>query len=114
MNIIVTGGAGFIGSNFVFHMLNKYPDYRIVYYSGSYMIRMKGFITYIELYKADFFHMWYGNAEMAWKDGNYVNNVRAVIGWDGTVELSFLSILVKNGILGYFGYDSVFWRKYVY
>ncbi len=30
MNIIVTGGAGFIGSNFVFHMLEKYPDYRIV------------------------------------------------------------------------------------
>lgn len=28
--IIVTGGAGFIGSNFVYHMLNKYPDYRIV------------------------------------------------------------------------------------
>lgn len=30
MNIIVTGGAGFIGSNFIFHMLNKYPDYRII------------------------------------------------------------------------------------
>ena len=30
MTIIVTGGAGFIGSNFVFHMLNKYPDYRII------------------------------------------------------------------------------------
>ena len=30
MTIIVTGGAGFIGSNFVFHMLNKYPQYRIV------------------------------------------------------------------------------------
>ena len=30
MTIIVTGGAGFIGSNFIFHMLNKYPDYRIV------------------------------------------------------------------------------------
>ena len=28
--IIVTGGAGFIGSNFIFHMLHKYPDYRIV------------------------------------------------------------------------------------
>lgn len=30
MNIIVTGGAGFIGSNFVFHMLKKYPDYRVI------------------------------------------------------------------------------------
>jgi dTDP-glucose 4,6-dehydratase len=28
--IIVTGGAGFIGSNFVYHMLGKYPNYRIV------------------------------------------------------------------------------------
>lgn len=30
MNIIVTGGAGFIGSNFIFYMLKKYPDYRII------------------------------------------------------------------------------------
>ncbi|MFA6468679.1 MAG: dTDP-glucose 4,6-dehydratase [Bacteroidota bacterium] len=29
-NILVTGGAGFIGSNFVQFMLNKYPDYKIV------------------------------------------------------------------------------------
>jgi len=28
--IIVTGGAGFIGSNFIDHMLEKHPDYRIV------------------------------------------------------------------------------------
>ena len=30
MTIIVTGGAGFIGSNFIFHMLSAHPDYRIV------------------------------------------------------------------------------------
>ena len=28
--IIVTGGAGFIGSNFIYYMLKKYPNYRIV------------------------------------------------------------------------------------
>ncbi len=28
--IIVTGGAGFIGSNFVYYILKKYPAYRIV------------------------------------------------------------------------------------
>lgn len=30
MKLIVTGGAGFIGSNFVIYMLNKYPNYKIV------------------------------------------------------------------------------------
>lgn len=28
--IIVTGGAGFIGANFIFYMLRKHPNYRIV------------------------------------------------------------------------------------
>lgn len=30
MTIIVTGGAGFIGANFIFYMMSKYPDYRII------------------------------------------------------------------------------------
>jgi dTDP-glucose 4,6-dehydratase len=29
-SILVTGGAGFIGSNFARYMLNKYTDYRII------------------------------------------------------------------------------------
>lgn len=30
MRLLVTGGAGFIGSCFVRHILNKYPDYKII------------------------------------------------------------------------------------
>ena len=30
MNIIVTGGAGFIGSNFIFYMLKEHPEDRII------------------------------------------------------------------------------------
>jgi len=30
MNIIITGGAGFIGSNFIYYMLEKYPDYHLI------------------------------------------------------------------------------------
>ncbi|MDA8233301.1 MAG: dTDP-glucose 4,6-dehydratase [Clostridia bacterium] len=30
MRILVTGGAGFIGSNFVYYMLSKYPGYQLI------------------------------------------------------------------------------------
>nr|WP_295972272.1 dTDP-glucose 4,6-dehydratase [uncultured Bacillus sp.] len=30
MKLLITGGAGFIGSNFVRYMVNKYPEYQIV------------------------------------------------------------------------------------
>ena len=30
MKILVTGGAGFIGGNFVHHMVNKYPEDQII------------------------------------------------------------------------------------
>jgi dTDP-glucose 4,6-dehydratase len=29
-NILITGGAGFIGSNFIHHFLNKHSDYKII------------------------------------------------------------------------------------
>ena len=29
-NLLVTGGAGFIGANFVHYMLDNYPNYKIV------------------------------------------------------------------------------------
>lgn len=34
MNLLVTGGAGFIGSNFILYMLEKYTDYRIINYDA--------------------------------------------------------------------------------
>ena len=30
MNALITGGAGFIGSNFIYYMQKKHPDYRLV------------------------------------------------------------------------------------
>lgn len=30
MKLLVTGGAGFIGSNFILYILNKYPSYQII------------------------------------------------------------------------------------
>lgn len=30
MNLLITGGAGFIGSNFIHYIVKKYPDYKII------------------------------------------------------------------------------------
>jgi len=30
MKLIVTGGAGFIGGNFIHYMMNKHPEYKII------------------------------------------------------------------------------------
>lgn len=30
MKLLITGGAGFIGSNFILYLLKKYPDYKII------------------------------------------------------------------------------------
>ncbi|MDR0273360.1 MAG: dTDP-glucose 4,6-dehydratase [Clostridiales bacterium] len=30
MKILITGGAGFIGANFVYHILEKYPSYEVI------------------------------------------------------------------------------------
>lgn len=30
MKLLITGGAGFIGSNFIHHLIKKYPDYEII------------------------------------------------------------------------------------
>lgn len=58
--ILVTGGAGFIGSNFVRHIYRKYPDYRILVldaltYAASVQNLPEG------SFDAERFEFWYGN-----------------------------------------------------
>ena len=59
MKIIVTGGAGFIGSNFIYYMLNKYNDYYIICldnltYAGNLKTLEKAFKNpHFKFYKGD-------------------------------------------------------------
>ena len=58
--ILVTGGAGFIGSNFIRHIFNKYPDYRIIVLDA---LTYAGNIENIprEIRDSKRFEFWYGN-----------------------------------------------------
>jgi len=61
MNILVTGGAGFIGSNFVHYIISKYPDYQIsvadaLTYAGDKgrLAKVEGRISFHEANVSDF------------------------------------------------------------
>jgi len=59
-SILITGGAGFIGSNFVRYLYNKYPHYRLVVldaltYAGSVRNLPEG------SFDSERFEFWYGN-----------------------------------------------------
>ncbi len=58
--ILVTGGAGFIGSNFVNYMFSRHPDYRLIVLDA---LTYAGDIENIlpEVRKSDRFEFWYGD-----------------------------------------------------
>lgn len=78
--------------------------------SGSYLIRIIGLVNFINYYSNDWFYIIFGNAEMAFSniDSSYNENVRSVLGWEGTTELAILSIFIKNGLIGFIGYILIF------
>lgn len=64
--ILVTGGAGFIGSNFVRHIYNKYPDYKIIVLDAlTYAGNIKNLPVNLNEYNEDRFRFWYGNVRNA-------------------------------------------------
>lgn len=63
-NVLVTGGAGFIGSNFVRHLFNKYKDYKIIVLD---LLSYAGNVENLsqEILQSDRFEFWQGNIRNA-------------------------------------------------
>ncbi len=60
--ILVTGGAGFIGSNFVRHIYHKYPDYNIIVLDAlTYAGNIENLPVNINDYNGERLVFWYGN-----------------------------------------------------
>jgi dTDP-glucose 4,6-dehydratase len=79
--LLVTGGAGFIGSNFVHHIFAKYPDYRILVldlltYAGSVDNLPTDFRAANESGRIEF---WYGDVRNASLVENLMRRVDVVV-----------------------------------
>lgn len=86
----------------------------IILQSDTYLHRYKGWVYYLNYFSEDTFHMVYGNAELIYdKEVDYVTKIRSIIGWGGTLEMAWLNILIKNGILGLIAYTIIFARAII-
>lgn len=76
-SLLVTGGAGFIGSNFVRHILNKYPTYRVIVLDALTYAGNRENLADLEKNPRYFFYL--GNICDPTVVDNLVSNVDAVI-----------------------------------
>jgi dTDP-glucose 4,6-dehydratase len=79
--LLITGGAGFIGSNFVHHVYNKYPEYRILVldlltYAGSVDNLPTGFHEATTKGRMEF---WYGDVRNAALVDSLVQRANVVV-----------------------------------
>lgn len=97
-------------SSIVFILIILLVFTKFVLESGSYEIRLQGLNNYLNMYSQNKFYLWFGNSEMAFRNTgqSYEENVRSIVGWNGTTELSILSVLIKNGVWGLIGYIYIF------
>ena len=82
--------------------------------SGTYLYRYRGLTNYIDHFGHDTKIIMFGNGKLAYGSGvDYAIAVRRVTGWNGTIENSWLNILIKSGVLGVIGYIILFVRALI-
>lgn len=78
----------------------------------TYLYRFRGMLNYFNYYSDDWFHLLFGDAAMAFTNYasgmDYVTKVRSVLGWDGSLEIAWINVLLKSGILGIGAYIIYF------
>ena len=94
--LIITGGV-YVYNNFLVNI-------------STYAYRMRGMNKLLDIYKNDVSKLIYGMSNIAYDNTgfDYTINMRNFFGWDASVEMAYVNILIKNGLLGLLVYFIVF------
>ena len=76
----------------------------------TYAYRMRGLQKLIDIYINDFSKFIFGMSDVAYANTgfDYTVNMRNYLGWEASVEMAYVNILIKNGFLGFLVYFIVF------
>lgn len=81
---------------------------------STYAYRYRGLVNFLNHFSDDRYHMLLGISEKVYDQKlDYVLSVRTITGFDGSLEMAWLNILVKSGLLGIVGYVLLYveWIK---
>lgn len=84
----------------------------IVLNSETYFMRVQGLLNYIEASRNDRKRLLFGaSADLYDQKYTFGQQFKSIFGYNGSMEISWLSVLAKNGILGIVGYAIIFIRE---
>lgn len=81
--------------------------------SETFFFRLNGLNNYLSIYGSNLKYILFGNLKIAHGVPmlSYDENIKSVIGWNGSTELVIFNVLLKNGLVGFIGYFIIL-KKY--
>ena len=76
----------------------------------TYAYRMRGLSNLVDYLLQDLRNLFFGVSDIAYANTgfSYTTNMRQFLGWQSSVEMSYVNILIKNGLIGYASYILIF------
>lgn len=80
----------------------------------TYAYRMRGLSNLVDYLLQDLRNLFFGISDVAYANTgyDYTTNIRQFLGWQSSVEMAYVNILIKNGLLGFIIYCFVFLHFY--
>lgn len=71
---------------------------------------MRGLSNLVEYMLQDSRNLFFGLSDIAYANSgvDYTTNMRRFLGWQSSVEMAYVNILIKNGLIGFISYILIF------
>ena len=76
----------------------------------TYAYRMRGLSNLVEYMLQDSRNLFFGLSDIAYANSgvDYTTYMRRFLGWQSSVEMAYVNILIKNGLIGFISYILIF------
>lgn len=76
----------------------------------TYAYRMRGLSNLVDYLLQNSRNLFFGISDIAYANTgySYTTNIRQFLGWESSVEMAYVNILIKNGLIGFISYILIF------